>query len=151
MITCGIYLTIYACFFPLLDDPSEPQNSRSYQANDKGSCTVHVSWATPRNTAVVDITRYMVHINNSNILNATSISKNSSYSVNQVHCAPHNVTIRAVNRCGQLGQSSPVIMPPLETTPDGREGTADTNTPTPIPNERKSKHCCITLIKGIMS
>lgn len=129
-------------FFPLLDGPSEPQNPESSQANDIGGCAIHVSWTIPSNTAVGDITRYMVHINDSNILNATSISKNSSYSVDQVQCAFHNITIRAVNRCGQLGLSSPVItvpnIPPPSITNSEESSTC---APSPIQTERK----CITM------
>lgn len=128
----------YNLFSPLLGGPSEPQNPDSYPTNVNGSCAIHVSWTTPSNTAVGDITRYMVHINDSNILNATSIT---SYSV-QVHCALHNITIRAVNRCGQLGVSSPIItvlsVPPPSVTSEGSSTCAPSHI---IYIERK----CITL------
>ena len=73
------------------------------------SCTVHLSWNSPINTAVRYVDHYMVHINGRHVINESSDENITSTTYSACSCAPHNVSIRAVNRCGHIGQSTPNI------------------------------------------
>ena len=65
-----------------------------------GMCILTFTWMMPNND--VHISHYMINVNGKNVVNETS--KLIAFPVKS--CTNHLVTIRAVDRCGQVGDES---------------------------------------------
>ena len=74
-------------------------------------CTLHVSWIIPDNTAISDISHFMIYIDGVNIHNETNLNGETFLSLSYFvrSCAPHNISISSINRCGRAGPPSPTI------------------------------------------
>ena len=97
-------------------DPGIPQKLSFEQRHTLtvDICTVHLVWNPPANTALADMSHYMVFIDGNNVANKTDNIAESSITYTLIlYCAPYNVSLRAVNRCGRMSDStSNVILHP---------------------------------------
>lgn len=77
-----------------------------------GRCSLYMSWSPPSNIAKRDLNEFLVYVNGTNRQNKTNdINKTLTLSVYPVcNCGGHRVSVHAVNRCGRIGQSTPVIV-----------------------------------------
>lgn len=74
-------------------------------------CSLYMIWSAPSNIANRDVNRFVVYVNGTVSFNETNDKrKNLTLAVYPVcSCGAHNVSVSAVNRCGQMGQSTPTI------------------------------------------
>ena len=90
-------------------DPDTPQ-ATGHQTDDGGKCTVHISWITPDNIAISDIKDHVIYIDGVNVLNESNTTDTLlSVSYRVRGCAPHNISVGIVNRCGRMGPPSPDV------------------------------------------
>ena len=87
--------------------------TRAYQTKDAtGNCTVHISWNSPANIAIGDVSYFVVKINDTNVKNKIYPDNNTLlfayYPV--CSCGDHSIDIAAVNRCGHVGQFNHVVV-----------------------------------------
>ena len=89
-----------------------PQDAVAEQRTDDfGRCSLYMSWTPPSNIAKEKVTEFLIYVNGTNTLNETNdISKNLTLAVYPVcSCAAYHISIRAVNRCGRIGQSTSIF------------------------------------------
>ena len=111
---CTYYYHLCLLFFPA--DPTMPQYINSILKNDSsGKCFIQLSWAPPNNTAVNDISAYIIRINGRDA--ATKMDNIDRNLITDVYvlysCDSYEYSIIALDRCNRRGQSTPSFMPDL--------------------------------------
>ena len=104
---------LHGGLFHSLADSGMPRDISATQTMDSaGNCTLSVTWKTPSDTMISDVTGYTVYISGTpemiipNNDNATSMS--TTYSTCG-HCSSHNISVKAINRCNRTGVSTPIV------------------------------------------
>ena len=100
-------------FIAVSADPNMPPNVVSTLTQDLiGNCMLQISWNTPDNAAMVDVPHFTITINGLNVVNKTYNGNGSLVQVAYAlcSCGSQNISISAVNRCGRVGISSPIII-----------------------------------------
>lgn len=122
---------------------SSPLEMLSHQTTSEVErCVLHLTWSAPDNIPVEDVDHYMILINGENVINQTSNNSRRNLLAHPVCvCGPHNVSITAVNRCSQVGQSTPNMRVTPKTLPNI---TCDIEPTKPVvcdcPNDGKFAH-----------
>ena len=78
-------------------------------------CTLHISWTPPNNIAISDVSHFMLYVEGVNVDIKANTDNDTLLSIyyDVCSCDHHNISIRAVNRCGYEGNlSTYVIQPP---------------------------------------
>ena len=107
--------------FPEPGVADTPQGIMTTQRKDNctGRCTILLGWSPPINIATEDVSHYIVYINGTNTLSQKNeVDKNftlTAYAVSS--CGAHQISVSVVDRCGQEGQGSPLIMLDQEPLP----------------------------------
>lgn len=75
---------------------------------------LNISWNAPDNTALSDISRFMIYVDGRNALNVTNITSTSLSVHHSVSgCGSHNVSVSAVDRCNRQGRPPASIPEPI--------------------------------------
>ena len=88
-----------------IQHPEGLQSIRSHLSRDTtGGCTVNLQWALPEGFSEEDFPNFIVSINETDNFPSYSMT---TYPL--CDCAPHNVTIRVVDRCGRVSPNLMII------------------------------------------